>query len=378
MRQDSLQLYEPSPSSRSVLEAVVSEVTDSEAERLVTVMQDPSHAAEPLSYSKSRLVGVVSEQTEGEPDGLLLYRNSGLEGGMSEVTESEAGRLLASRIPPELFEDILFYVNVNRVSQRRDQRPEGEDLTRNRGLQNSVDILADLKSCSLVCLFWANICRQYMFSGKTVEITCYEDAEVFVRHVVRGCPRITPVHRLIRTIDVKQFYSSRWAPPGHESKKKTSFLHLLYLPVIRDKLQWLFIYGPVPDDFNPARLDTPHWSIPPSMVVPNTFLRDAISIKSVHLPSFYHVTKYIRHFSCLYYISFKDLTWDGQTSPLLPQASSMATRRRRPASLSITAAGCTDAVHLALTALMLNPNCPLHRLGDEERVSRGIRQYYGG
>ncbi len=30
--------------------------------------------------------------------------------------------------------------------------------------------------------------------------------------------------------------------------------------------------------------------------------------------------------------------------------------------------GCTDAVHLALTALMMNPNCPLHRLSDEERV----------
>ncbi|KAI0763894.1 hypothetical protein BC629DRAFT_1443100 [Irpex lacteus] len=30
--------------------------------------------------------------------------------------------------------------------------------------------------------------------------------------------------------------------------------------------------------------------------------------------------------------------------------------------------GCTNTVHLALTALMMNPNCPLHRLSDEERV----------
>lgn len=30
--------------------------------------------------------------------------------------------------------------------------------------------------------------------------------------------------------------------------------------------------------------------------------------------------------------------------------------------------GCTNSVNLALTAVMMNPNCPLHRLSDEERV----------
>ncbi len=30
--------------------------------------------------------------------------------------------------------------------------------------------------------------------------------------------------------------------------------------------------------------------------------------------------------------------------------------------------GGTDAVHLALAAVMMNPNCPLHRLSEEECV----------
>ncbi|KAI0725934.1 hypothetical protein BC629DRAFT_1741801 [Irpex lacteus] len=53
----------------------------------------------------------------------------------------------------------------------------------------------------------------------------------------------------------------------------------------------------------------------------------------------------------------------------LPHASSTVARQRRPPSLRISAMrDCTDSVHLALTALMANPNCPLHRLSEEERV----------
>ncbi|KAI0763887.1 hypothetical protein BC629DRAFT_968313 [Irpex lacteus] len=197
--------------------------------------------------------------------------------GLSDAAEleSETETSLASRVPPELFENILFYVNVNCNPQLHEDQWR---FVRNRGQPSPVDVLSDLKWCSLVCLFcqWANICRQYMFSGKTVEITCFDDAEVFVRHVVRGCPRITPVHQLIRS-------SSSTAADGHESKKNTtSFLHLLYL----HKLQWLFIHG---------QTSTPQDSIHPTVTGLGAYRPPWSSqtpIKSIHLPSFYHVTKY--------------------------------------------------------------------------------------
>lgn len=161
-------------------------------------------------------------------------------------------RLLASRIPPELFEDILFYVNVDRDSQE-----SLNYLERKSGTPSPNDTLTDLKQCSLVCLFWANKCREHMFSEKNLNIKSYEDAEIFRRYAIGGCPRLTPVHQLIREIHIIQDYQTGM-----------SFLHLLCLSVIRDKLGGLFIEGPVPGGFNPAKLDTPHWGIPTSYLFP--------------------------------------------------------------------------------------------------------------
>ncbi|KAI0763910.1 hypothetical protein BC629DRAFT_1596844 [Irpex lacteus] len=274
----------------------------------------------------------------------------------SEATESEAVRSLAARVPPELFDDILFYVNINRASQRWCTRVT--NLQRNRGRPSAKDILTDLKQCSLVCLFWANRCREHIFRDRTLEINYYEDAEIFRRYVVGGCPRLTPVDHLISEIQVSQGYDSR-----------RSFLDLLYLPDIQDKLTSLAIRGPVPDSFNPAKLDTPHWGIPPHIIVSSSFLQSNIFLEGIHLPSLYHIIKYIKHFSCATYIKFREITWDGQMALSLPYVPSTTTSRRRPRSLLIRVIGfSTDSVHLALTALMLNPNCPMHRLSEEERV----------
>lgn len=267
--------------------------------------------------------------------------------------------LLAARIPPELFENILFYVNVHCGSRTY--------LYRKRGGRASRNMPNELTQCSLVCLFWANRCREHVFSDRTLQINSYEDAEIVRRYVVDGCPRLTPVHRLITGIDITQNYSGMLAPQG--SERQTSFLHLLYLLAIRYKLRDLYISGPVPDGFNPAKLDTPHWGIPPYIVVPSSFPQNQVFLTNVHLPSFYHVTKYIRHFICVAFF-FNKITWDGQTPMYsLPQASNKITCQRRPLSLGVSVTGvCTNSVHLALTALMLNPNCPLHRLSEEERV----------
>ncbi|KAI0763917.1 hypothetical protein BC629DRAFT_1596848 [Irpex lacteus] len=321
----------------------------------------------PLTSDTTRNVVDQEYDLQDQTDELPYWPTYGRE-LVHELTAPESWMPLAARIPPELFDDILFFVNVDRVSQRKEHnRGSGNYLTRNRGEASPEDVLTDLKQCSLVCLFWANRCREHMFSERTLEIRSYEDAEIFRRYFVGGCSRLTPVNQLIERIDVTQNYSREWAPQTQE--RQTSFLHLLYLPAIQDKLVDVSIYGPVPDGFNPAKLDTPHWGIPPCIVVPSSFLQKRITIKDVHLPSFYHVARYIRHFPCTTDVSFERITWDGQTPTyLLPQASNEITCQRRPRSPEIGAKYCTDSVHLASTALMLNPNCPLHRLSDEERA----------
>ncbi|KAI0811127.1 hypothetical protein BC629DRAFT_1032784 [Irpex lacteus] len=240
------------------------------------------------------------------------------------VSEVTAGTSLGACIPPELFDNILFHVNALRIAQRSsDFRERGRPL------------------CSLVCLSWANKCRRYMFSSQALEIRSYGDAEIFRRYAVRG------------------YYQNR-----------SSFLHLLYLPVIQHKLKYLAILGPIPVDFHRAKLDTPHWGIPPFIVLPSSFLQNKVSVGDVHLPSYKHVIKYISHFARATNIHFSRVTWDGEIPRSLPRVSNTIIRHlhRELCSVKISAKTCDDNLHLTLTAAMLNPQCPLHRLSDVERA----------
>ncbi|KAI0763907.1 hypothetical protein BC629DRAFT_1737946, partial [Irpex lacteus] len=94
------------------------------------MVEDALQLGEMSSSSHSDSVEVLSEATESEnessstQDWPPLYitwssdSDSDSEEVIPAVTESEAVRLLAARVPPELFDNILSYVNVDRVSQR--------------------------------------------------------------------------------------------------------------------------------------------------------------------------------------------------------------------------------------------------------------------
>lgn len=198
-----------------------------------------------------------------------------------------------------------------------------------------------------------------MFSSQALEIRSYGDAEIFRRYAVRGCARLTLVHQLLDGLHVHQDYQSR-----------SSFLHLLYLPVIQHKLKYLAILGPIPVDFHRAKLDTPHWGIPPFIVLPSSFLQNKVSVGDVHLPSYKHVIKYISDFARATNIHFSRVTWDGEIPRSLPRVSNTIIRHlhREPCSAKISAKTCDDNLHITLTAAMLNPQCPLHRLSDVERA----------
>lgn len=61
----------------------------------------------------------------------------------------------AADLPPELFPLILDYLRTD-----------------NRGYEEYIrDVwVRDMMSCSLVCLYWANRCREYLFRGHEVVI----------------------------------------------------------------------------------------------------------------------------------------------------------------------------------------------------------------
>lgn len=75
----------------------------------------------------------------------------------------------AASIPPELFEDILFYVCEDTDGPVYSDS-EGPDLQYRETLKN-------IAACSLTCVYWARVCRQRMF--RRVWIKSYDKLHAF-------------------------------------------------------------------------------------------------------------------------------------------------------------------------------------------------------
>lgn len=224
--------------------------------------------------------------------------------------------------------------------------------------------MACLQVCALVCRYWAVQCRRSLFSGATLIIGSSREMGVFREYVIQGCPstRLQPIHQLIRAICVVQGYSGTQSFCHH--------LHALIPAIGKSLLEELFLVGAVPDHVPRCQLDTPHWSIPSSIVTPPSLLPfHCINILDVHLPSLRHVSKYIRHLSCAVHTRFERLTWDvGATMEhvyAVPHLHGVRQQGRDHGSVS--ARGCTDNIHLCLYAALSRPDCPLHALPDNER-----------
>ncbi|KAI0083243.1 hypothetical protein BDY19DRAFT_998717 [Irpex rosettiformis] len=119
----------------------------------------------------------------------------------------------------------------------------------------------------------------------------------------------------------------------------------------------LRLFGPVPEGFPSCKLDTPHWSLPPSVPTsPSLLSYDNIRVENVHLPSFRHVVKYVKHFAQAGTIVFYRLTWDtdGQ-EPQLP-FSRRNPRKVKNKHLFVSADDCTDNFLFCLVVAALRPH----------------------
>ena len=155
----------------------------------------------------------------------------------------------STRIPPELFNEILYHVSA----EYRGQRFITLSKYSNHELKSMFDPIA---TCSLVCLYWANQCRKFAFSNAIIKLSSFEEAESFARYATQGCSSLFPVHKLIRSLWVEQRYDAPFS----------FYRHLLpHLSIMsKDKSAKLWILGPIPDDFAPDQLDTPCWGLVPA------------------------------------------------------------------------------------------------------------------
>ncbi|KAI0753934.1 hypothetical protein BC629DRAFT_1175167 [Irpex lacteus] len=133
----------------------------------------------------------------------------------------------AANIPPELFPLILDYIGT-------DDRGDGS-------LSERRDIgLRDWQACSLVCLYWANHCRRYMFYYLINNLHSKNQLDALRRLIAfEGSKRLNPLSSLVSrpTLRVQQTWDSR------------SWIHHIHPLPLKNTTCNLTLRGPVPQTF---------------------------------------------------------------------------------------------------------------------------------
>ncbi|KAI0782488.1 hypothetical protein BC629DRAFT_557772 [Irpex lacteus] len=154
---------------------------------------------------------------------------TGADPNVKSIDEIPSGGAL---IPPELFRSILWWIahndDVGEVLNSHISSLAGGLFDWDLYLeeQERVKPLSNLKSCSLVCRYWANRARVFLFKDRHLHINSLEMAQAFRKYTVAGCRDLVPLWTLIRDVHVTVEYS----------KASRSYLDIVYTPQIRDKL----------------------------------------------------------------------------------------------------------------------------------------------
>lgn len=270
---------------------------------------------------------------------------------------------IAAAIPPELFDRILSFVGYDhstkgiRASVLRWKGGSGTDFE---------DRLHNVKMCSLVCLYWANLCRRLMFSGAKFVVSSSGDVQRFLAFAVQGirCPRLSPILELIGSLHVEQTY-----------QESLPFCHRLLTQTTQAKLGTLQLCGPIPLDFHKRHRNSPVWGLPPSVVIaPRQLGYRWITVKDIHFPSFSHANQYITHLLRAKHLQFQHVTWDegGEDPPLALSRKAQSLRATPDNIVSVEASGCTDNFRLCIRVAAAHPQFILHALGDRDQRQRAI------
>lgn len=204
----------------------------------------------------------------------------------------------APELPPELIAAILEHIWDGREDLAIGLDPEtAEALRRER--------VKALKTCSLVCMYWATMVRPGIwFQG--VLLRRVAELKLLEQYVVqRKNERIMPMSELISQYAIEQDWNSRswcheWYSTGPRLKPSWNY----FRPDVSVSLQ-----GPLPEHLPVFALHSPHWSLPRSM--PSCFFAFIIlELCDIRFPSLLSFTKLMRHFKHTKILIMSDIDID--------------------------------------------------------------------
>lgn len=196
----------------------------------------------------------------------------------------------------------------------------------------------------------------------------YEKATSFARanlHPERWSPRLVPVLELLKRIRAFQRYN-----------EPSSWLYLITsVPVLRKKLTFVQLEGPIPVGFNASRLSSPHWSIPPAFArVPMFTHLVSAQLFRTHFARFADLVQLLRHFARAEQLTFADVTWGDADAPVLWPTRTTKERVETPPRRAY-AANCTNNVLMAMAAHYLDSGLPLRTaLASEQQKVQQLAQ----
>lgn len=280
-------------------------------------------------------------------------------------------------VPPELFSQILHFVSQrDEALYERIRRPRDFSHDEVQYALSNAFPQQTLKNCALVCRYWANQSRAYMFTDARITIRSLEDAELFRKYAIDGSRHLNRVCELCGSLQIEQEYS----------RSRRSFLDLVYLPQTRSKLKALKLVGPRLEDMGnpPFVLDTPYWGLPNVSAVSPSLLTsyEQVTMNRMEFPSIFHVFKYVKHFRVgAVTIEFDSLTWDGkEDDPLRPRATVSSSKRSSKAT-SCRASNCSDNFLICWQMVMVRADFALWTVPEPDqqwamRLSRTIYDSY--
>lgn len=146
-----------------------------------------------------------------------------------------------------------------------------------------VEGLPDLQRCALVCLYWANKCRRWIFAGRIrPRTTCITprslaELEELEFYAVHGSACLEALKDLVRSWTIEQHWNANsWCHHRQWSLFKCKH--------IQNSGRRSALTGPKLPSLPLTVLHIPHWSIPktlPSCFTP--FIR--VELSDVHFPS---------------------------------------------------------------------------------------------
>lgn len=272
----------------------------------------------------------------------------------------------AADLPPELFANIIWYLDMD----------FGDWPLPSRHLHDT-----GLVTGSLVCLYWAQQCRQMLYKGRAIQITSMKRA-VRLRNLVvgAGSKSLTPIVKMIGKVDMwyNRLPEDGRSYPDIPGLQLSQFGRFDMQNVSDDMLQSRHhpqanevIRQRIPSLPAGMRLGSPRWDVQKTLPYSLTSYRE-LALIDVCFGSLSDLRRFLRHFQRLEVLDLKRVRWTSADwhprAPTRPRISSRPSDRPyKDTRLGII--GCTDNPLLWQLAFDCHTFFPLHAISfDDQQV----------